>query len=66
MLRFLSILALAAMGAPAADYADLFNHKNLDGWEIIGETSPAALCAALGERFPPGEGTRAYASRGCG
>ena len=37
MLRFLSILAIAALSAWPADYVDLFNHKNLDGWEIIGD-----------------------------
>ena len=37
-MRFLPILALAAAPLLAADgFADLFNHKNLDGWEVIGD-----------------------------
>jgi hypothetical protein len=38
MLRSLCALALACAPAFAADgFVDLFNHKNLDGWEIVGD-----------------------------
>ncbi len=38
MLRLFVALALAGAPAYAAGaWADLFNHKNLDGWEVIGD-----------------------------
>jgi hypothetical protein len=38
MLRIICALALASVPALAADgFVDLFNHKNLDGWEVVGD-----------------------------
>ena len=37
MLRLVYALFLALPAASAADFVDIFNHKNLDGWEVIGD-----------------------------
>jgi hypothetical protein len=38
MVRYFCALALACAPAFAADgFVELFNHKNLDGWEVIGD-----------------------------
>lgn len=36
-MKFLSLLLLAAVCLPAADWVRLFNGKNLDGWQPIGD-----------------------------
>ena len=37
MVRFLLFVLLAAPASGADNFADLFNRKNLDGWEVIGD-----------------------------
>jgi len=57
-MRSILILLLAAAALPAQSSKPMFNGKNLDGWEIIGDGAWQFMAdgALLGERRPAREG----------